>query len=124
MSFEIHRNDGITDLVNGISDVINRQFKKHDIALECVIVPTNVEEPEKPTEPKWRSPITGIDEGNPTAEFRDSDTVNWMDWHGSWRGEISIDDGTAQHVSGSLGVIFNFARVKDHGPHVAPKSSN
>ena len=56
MSFEIHRNDGITDLVNGTADVINRQLKKHDIALECVIVPTGTAESEKPKKPEWRDP--------------------------------------------------------------------
>lgn len=124
MSFEIHRNDGITVFVNDIVCLINRQFQNHNIAAVCAIVPARVDDPKKPTEPEWRNPIAGIDEGNLTAEFRDSLNEKWEGKRGSWRGVLAIDNGRWVHISGKNADPWNYARVKDDGPHIAPKSAN
>jgi hypothetical protein len=118
---EIMSNEPFLQLAEKVVTVINEQLKLHGVATVCVMVPTKVDEPVK--EPEWREPGPW-DVGNPTAQFRDVDYEMWLDDFGCWRGTFFCDDGTLIHISGDSGVTWKQARVKDHGPQIAPKSSN
>jgi hypothetical protein len=104
--------------MNEISNLLGCEF-----CFELRPTATAETEPAKAKEPEWREPGPW-DVGNPTAQFRDVDYEMWRDDFGCWRGTFFCDDGTLIHISGDSGVTWKQARVKDHGPHVAPKSSN